>query len=197
MARTRRAGRRIKRGGVPKWYANAAKKTAEIADQAAAAAKGHAAIMHTKHQESKEKLEKDTLAKMKMVHADIVRQGKELGAKIKDHPAKIKDHPKVKHMTAQASALRAQGNTSLAVAQTAHKFAPYVPKGLMKGGLRRRKTTLKYKHPKKGMKSRTRKGRKDFTTKKTSKVFNRRKHYQRKSAKGVKRRPFRKCKCIC
>ena len=49
-----------------------------------------------------------------------------------------------------------------------------------------------YKHPKKGAKSRTRKGRKDFTTKKTSKVFNRRKHYQRKSAKGVKRRPFRK-----
>ena len=59
------------------------------------------------------------------------------------------------------------------------------------GGKRRTKKRH-YKHPKKGRKSRTHKGRKDFTTKKTSKVFNRRKHYQRKSAKGVKRRPFRK-----
>jgi hypothetical protein len=59
------------------------------------------------------------------------------------------------------------------------------------GGKRRTKKRH-YKHPKKGRKSRTHKGRKDFTTKKTSKVFNRRSHYQRKSAKGVKRRPYHK-----
>ena len=45
----------------------------------------------------------------------------------------------------------------------------------------------------KGSKSKTMKGKKDFTTKKTSKVFNRRKHYQ-KHAKGsrVIRRPYAK-----
>ena len=48
-----------------------------------------------------------------------------------------------------------------------------------------------YRHPKKGQRSRTRKGRRDFTTKKSSRVFNRRGHYQRRSSKGVKRRPFR------
>ena len=47
----------------------------------------------------------------------------------------------------------------------------------------------------KGSKSKTMKGRKDFTTKKSSKVFNRRGHYQ-KHAQGSKkhRRPFRKQK---
>ena len=53
------------------------------------------------------------------------------------------------------------------------------------GGTRKRRS-------KKGRKSRTRKGRKGSTTKKTSKVFHRRKHYQRKSTKGVKSRPHRK-----
>ena len=45
----------------------------------------------------------------------------------------------------------------------------------------------------KGSKSKTMKGKKDFTTKKSSKVFNRRKHYQ-KHAKGsrVIRRPYAK-----
>ena len=50
----------------------------------------------------------------------------------------------------------------------------------------------KYHHPRKGQRSRTRKGRRDFTTKKSSHVFNRRKHYQRKSRKGVRRRPYHK-----
>jgi hypothetical protein len=62
----------------------------------------------------------------------------------------------------------------------------------MARGGRRRTKKRHYKHPKKGRKSRTHKGRKDFTTKKSSKVFHRRKHYQRKSAKGVKRRPYHK-----
>ena len=45
----------------------------------------------------------------------------------------------------------------------------------------------------KGSKSKTMKGKKDFSTKKTSKVFNRRRHYQ-KHAKGsrVHRRPYAK-----
>ena len=66
------------------------------------------------------------------------------------------------------------------------------------GGGRMRKSKRKtmrkrahYRHPKKGQRSRTRKGRLDFTTKKSSRVFNRRGHYQHRSSKGVKRRPFR------
>lgn len=45
----------------------------------------------------------------------------------------------------------------------------------------------------KGSKSRTMKGKKDFTTKKSSKVFNRKGHYQ-KHAQGSKkhRRPYHK-----
>jgi hypothetical protein len=44
-----------------------------------------------------------------------------------------------------------------------------------------------YSHPKKGRKSRTRKGNKDFTTKRGNKVFHRKRHYVRKS-----RKPYRK-----
>lgn len=53
-----------------------------------------------------------------------------------------------------------------------------------------KKSTRGYR---KGSKSKTMKGRKDFTTKKSSKVFNRRRHYQ-KHAKGsrVIRRPYAK-----
>lgn len=61
------------------------------------------------------------------------------------------------------------------------------------------KRTAKKAHKKgtrgyrKGSKSKTMKGKKDFTTKKSSKVFNRRRHYQ-KHAKGsrVIRRPYHK-----
>ena len=54
----------------------------------------------------------------------------------------------------------------------------------------KRKGTRGYR---KGSKSKTMKGKKDFSTKKSSKVFNRRKHYQ-KHAKGsrVIRRPYAK-----
>jgi len=48
------------------------------------------------------------------------------------------------------------------------------------------------RHPRKGSKSRTMKGRKDFSTKKSSKVFNRRSRYQKRSSRGALRRPFRK-----
>jgi hypothetical protein len=47
------------------------------------------------------------------------------------------------------------------------------------------------RQPKKGQKSRTRAGRKDFTTKKSSRKFNRKGHRQSRSARGVKRRPYR------
>jgi len=56
---------------------------------------------------------------------------------------------------------------------------------------RRRRRRTKSRHPRKGQRSRTRRGRLDFTTKKSSRVFNRRGHYQRRSRKGVKRRPYR------
>ena len=53
-----------------------------------------------------------------------------------------------------------------------------------------KKSTRSYR---KGSKSKTMKGKKDFTTKKSSKVFNRRRHYQ-KHAKGsrVVRKPYHK-----
>ena len=48
------------------------------------------------------------------------------------------------------------------------------------------------RHPKKGQKSRTRRGRRDFTTKRGNKKFNRRSHRQRRAqGSKVKRRPYR------
>jgi len=48
MARTRRAGRRSRRGGVPEWYANATKKAASFASQAHGTLKKHAQDSHEK-----------------------------------------------------------------------------------------------------------------------------------------------------
>lgn len=48
------------------------------------------------------------------------------------------------------------------------------------------------KHPTKGMASLTMPGKKDFTTKKSSKVFHRKGHYESESADGVKRQPYHK-----
>ena len=64
------------------------------------------------------------------------------------------------------------------------------------GGRRTRKHSKKrggvgkkgYSHPKRGQKSRTRKGNKDFTTKKGNKVFHRRRHYVRKTGKPYRKR---------
>ena len=237
MTRTRRAGRRIKRGGVPGWYANATAKAASFASQAHGTLKKHAKDSHEKAKiavaetskktaaAAKEaaaaatahagKLQKHAVAKAKEAHAVV---GKHVTAGVaaaapnlakmkvaaksgvgtaKTHfsAAKASAAPHFKKANVAASRMGMQAKANLAAAHTAARLTPSV---IMKGGLRRRSTTLRYKkkkkHPKKGMKSRTHKGRKDFTTKKTSKVFHRRKHYQRKSAKGVKRRPFRKCK---
>lgn len=47
-------------------------------------------------------------------------------------------------------------------------------------------------HPTKGMASLTMKGKKDFTTKKSSKVFHRKGRYERKGPEGKVRKPYRK-----
>ena len=68
------------------------------------------------------------------------------------------------------------------------------------GGRRTRKHRKKrggvgkkgYSHPKRGQKSRTRKGNKDFTTKKGNKVFHRRRHYVRKTRKPYRKRRKRR-----
>jgi len=59
----------------------------------------------------------------------------------------------------------------------------------MEGGIKR---TIKYRHPKKGQHSRTMKGRKDFTTKKGHKFYNRHGHRQTRNAKGRRGKPYRK-----
>jgi len=63
------------------------------------------------------------------------------------------------------------------------------PKLKMEGGIKR---TIKYRHPKKGQRSRTMKGRKDFTTKKGHKFYNRQGHRQTRNAKGRRGQPYRK-----
>jgi hypothetical protein len=239
MARTRKAGRRIKRGGMPEWYADATKKLHSGLEQATSVAKDHAEKTHKAAKKAHADASVQAAAAAKeahaaaAVHADKLKKhaavatneahaatGKHLaaakaaavphlgrakvaasglGTNARGHmaAAKVAAAPHLAKAKVTASGIGPQAKAHLAAAHAAAKLSPTTLRSPMKGGLRRRKTTLKYKHPKKGMKSRTRKGRKDFTTKKTSKVFNRRKHYQRKSAKGVKRRPFRKCKCIC
>ena len=59
----------------------------------------------------------------------------------------------------------------------------------MEGGIKR---TIKYRHPKKGQRSRTMKGRKDFTTKKGHKFYNRQGHRQTRNAKGRRGKPYHK-----
>jgi len=240
MARTRKAGRRSKRGGVDTWYTNATKTLHSGLQQAATVAKGHAEDSHKRAKDEYAKKSVQAAAAAKeahaaaAVHADKLKKhavaatneahaltGKHVAAArvvaaphlakmnvaaksgfgtAKTHlsAAKASAAPHLQKASVASSGIGMQAKANLAAAHTASKLTPSV---IMKGGLRRRSTTLRYKkkkkHPKKGMKSRTRKGRKDFTTKKTSKVFNRRKHYQRKSAKGKKRRPYRNCKCMC
>ena len=71
-----------------------------------------------------------------------------------------------------------------------HKRSMHKRSGHKRTAKKERKGTHGYR---KGSKSKTMKGKKDFTTKKTSKVFNRRRHYQ-KHAKGsrVVRKPYHK-----
>ena len=80
--------------------------------------------------------------------------------------------------------------------RSGHKRSGHKRSGHKRSGHKRaaKRTERKDKRVyRKGSKSKTMKGRKDFTTKKSSKVFNRRKHYQ-KHAKGsrVIRRPYHK-----
>ena len=76
---------------------------------------------------------------------------------------------------------------------TANKSANEPAGSPIMGGRRRRsrKARKSRKHPQKGQKSRTKKGRKDFTTKKGNKYYNRRGHRQTKNAKGKRGRPYR------
>ena len=62
------------------------------------------------------------------------------------------------------------------------------PKSAHKKGYKGGKKSHKKGH--KGARSKTRRGRLDFITHKGSKVFNRRSHYQKKTAKGVKKSPY-------
>ena len=48
----------------------------------------------------------------------------------------------------------------------------------------------KHSHPKKGQASRTMKGKKDFTTKKTSKVFDEHGHYVRRDRRPYHLQPY-------
>tara|TARA_B110000285_G_scaffold58223_1_gene66605 strand:+ start:10125 stop:10472 length:348 start_codon:yes stop_codon:yes gene_type:complete len=58
------------------------------------------------------------------------------------------------------------------------------------GGKRRKNKSMKGGNPKKGMKSRTRKGRKDFVTHKGDKYYNRKGKRQSRSRSGRKGRPY-------
>ena len=58
------------------------------------------------------------------------------------------------------------------------------------GGKRRRRKSMKGGNPKKGMKSRTRKGRNDFVTHKGDKYYHRKGKRQSRSRSGRKGRPY-------
>lgn len=57
---------------------------------------------------------------------------------------------------------------------------------------RRRSRSRKGGNPKKGMASKSRKGRKDFVTHKGDKYYNRKGHRQSRNAKGKRKSPYRK-----
>ena len=75
-----------------------------------------------------------------------------------------------------------------------HKGEVVVPASVVNRKAPKSKHPVKKTAPKKGAKSKSMKGKKDFTTKKTSKDFNRGGKRQTRSAGGVKRRPFTKRK---
>ena len=66
--------------------------------------------------------------------------------------------------------------------------------GLTGGRSRRRRRSRSRKggNPKKGMASKSRKGRKDFVTHKGNKYYNRKGHRQTRNAKGKRKSPYRK-----
>ena len=77
--------------------------------------------------------------------------------------------------------------------RSGHKRSGHKRSGHKRNGHKRSGHKRTEKSYRKGSKSKTMKGKKDFTTKKSSKVFNRRRHYQ-KRAKGsrVVRKPYHK-----
>jgi hypothetical protein len=64
--------------------------------------------------------------------------------------------------------------------------------GLTGGRSRRRRRSRKGGNPKKGMASKSRKGRKDFVTHKGDKYYNIKGHRQSRNAKGKRKSPYRK-----
>ncbi len=71
--------------------------------------------------------------------------------------------------------------------------SPVVPTTTVGGNRKPKRSSHKKshkKHPKKGMKSKTRKGRKDFITHKGDKFYNRKDKRQTKSKKGKKGKPY-------
>ena len=92
MARTRKAGRRIKRGGMPEWYADATKKLHSGLEQATSVAKDHAEKTHKA---------------AKKAHADASVQAaaaaKEAHAAAAVHADKLKKHAAVATREAHAA----------------------------------------------------------------------------------------------
>ena len=78
------------------------------------------------------------------------------------------------------------------------KTPPTTAPGLTGGRSRRRRRSRsrsrsrKGGNPKKGMASKSRKGRKDFVTHKGDKYYNRKGHRQSRNAKGKRKSPYRK-----
>jgi hypothetical protein len=71
---------------------------------------------------------------------------------------------------------------------------PTTAAGLTGGKSRRRRKSRSRRggNPKKGMASKSRKGRKDFVTHKGDKYYNRKGHRQSRNAKGKRKSPYRK-----
>ena len=70
--------------------------------------------------------------------------------------------------------------------------APGLTGGRSRRRRRSRSRSRKGGNPKKGMASKSRKGRKDFVTHKGNKYYNRKGHRQSRNAKGKRKSPYRK-----
>ncbi len=100
------------------------------------------------------------------------------GSKSKDHTDCVKECDDKEKRRKQAEATTA-GNTGSAIPNTGVQQPEQHAIGSVVGGY------------KKGSRSKTRKGRKDFVTHKGSKYYNRRGHRQTRNAKGKKGKPYK------
>ena len=91
------------------------------------------------------------------------------------------------------SGLNGMFKSKPAAAAAPNAASPVVPTTTVGGKRKLKRSSHKKshkKHPKKGMKSKTRKGRKDFVTHKGDKFYNRKGKRQTKSRKGKKGKPY-------